>query len=70
MYKTSSGAITFNDCCFHVFNPELPFGGVGFSGQGALHGKIGFDNCSHLKPILDKKPDDQIMSRYFVAMHF
>ena len=35
-------------------NENLPFGGVGFSGMGALHGKIGFDSTSHMKPVLDK----------------
>lgn len=33
-------------------NPLLPFGGVGNSGSSSLHGKIGFDNCSHRKPIM------------------
>lgn len=33
-------------------NHRLPFGGVGNSGMSKLHGKIGFDNCSHLKSAL------------------
>jgi len=53
--ETSSGALDFNDCIFHATNHKLPFGGVGNSGTGSLHGKFGFKNCSHLKPILDKK---------------
>ena len=28
---------------------ELPFGGVGPSGQGAYHGKFGFDTFTHYK---------------------
>jgi len=38
----------------HYINNTLPFGGVGNSGSGAVHGKTGFENCSHLKPVLDK----------------
>jgi aldehyde dehydrogenase (NAD+) len=33
----------------------LPFGGVGFSGQGNYHGYAGFQTFSHFKSIL-KKP--------------
>lgn len=33
-------------------NHKLPFGGVGNSGYSSLHGQIGFNNCSHLKPVL------------------
>jgi aldehyde dehydrogenase (NAD+) len=47
-----------------VFNPNLPFGGVGYSGQGALHGQIGFDQCSHLKPVLDRSASDPVAARY------
>lgn len=36
----------------HVMNHRLPFGGVGNSGYGAVHSKQGFDNCSHMKPVL------------------
>jgi hypothetical protein len=53
--KTSSGGVTINDCCFHVFSPELPFGGVGFSGTGSVHGEYGFNQLSHLKPVLERE---------------
>jgi aldehyde dehydrogenase (NAD+) len=53
--KTSSGGVTINDCCFHVFSPDLPFGGVGFSGNGAVHGEIGFQQLSHMKPVLERE---------------
>lgn len=52
--ETSSGALSFNECVMHYINNTLPFGGVGNSGSGAVHGKTGFENCSHLKPVLDK----------------
>ena len=34
------------------------FGGVGESGMGCVHGKRGFDELSHLKPIYTKFPYD------------
>ena len=30
---------------------NLPFGGVGASGQGAYHGAAGFRTFSHMKPV-------------------
>jgi acyl-CoA reductase-like NAD-dependent aldehyde dehydrogenase len=51
---TSSGALVFNDATFQLLSPYLPFGGVGRSGYSAYHGVVGFRNCSHAKPILDK----------------
>jgi len=35
-------------------NEDFPFGGVGNSGMGVLHGKYGFESVSHLKPVFDK----------------
>lgn len=26
--ETSSGVLSFNESCFHILSPELPFGGV------------------------------------------
>ena len=54
--ETSSGALVMNDTIVHFTSPYLPFGGVGNSGIGSYHGKYGFDNMSHLKPVLDRKP--------------
>lgn len=53
--KTSSGGLVCNDCVVHFSSHYLPFGGVGKSGYSAYHGKFGFDNLSHLKPVLDRK---------------
>ena len=30
----------------------MPFGGVGYSGMGAYHGKYGFETFSHKKGII------------------
>ena len=53
--RTSSGGLVCNDCVVHFSSHYLPFGGVGKSGYSAYHGKYGFDNLSHLKPVLDRK---------------
>jgi aldehyde dehydrogenase (NAD+) len=53
--NTSSGAVVTNDTIIHFLNSDLPFGGVGGSGYSAYHGRWGFDNLSHLKPVMDKK---------------
>lgn len=52
--RTSSGAFVCNDSVVHFSSHYLPFGGVGKSGISAYHGKYGFDNLSHLKPVLDR----------------
>ena len=52
--NTSSGAFVVNDTIVQIINAELPFGGVGFSGQGRYHGKVGFETFSNMKSILVK----------------
>ena len=52
--NTSSGALDINETLAHFSSPFLPFGGVGNSGMSSYHGKWGFDNMSHLKPVLDQ----------------
>ena len=42
----------------------MGFGGVGESGMGAYHGKVGFDTFSHKKSILDKKQWIDLPMRY------
>ena len=52
--ETSSGGMVVNDTCVHIFNSDLPFGGVGHSGQGRYHGEAGFKTFSNMKSILIK----------------
>ena len=52
--NTSSGSLDINETIVHFSSPYLPFGGVGNSGMSAYHGKWGFDNMSHLKPVVDQ----------------
>ena len=56
---TSSGGVCVNHTMMHFLVPELPFGGVGASGSGAYHGRAGFEELSHRKPILRRgiRPD-------------
>jgi len=53
---TSSGSFVVNDTIYQILNTDLPFGGVGFSGQGRTHGYEGFKGFSNMKSIL-KKPE-------------
>ena len=50
----SFGGGTINDTMIHFGNSNLPFGGVGESGIGAYHGRLGFDTFSHKKGIVIK----------------
>ncbi len=50
----SFGGGVVNDSIMHLSNPNLPFGGVGFSGMGAYHGKAGFEAFTHYKSLLKK----------------
>lgn len=53
--NTSSGGACINDTIMHVAVAALPFGGVGYSGMGAYHGKASFDTFSHKKSTLHTK---------------
>ena len=57
--ETSSGALSFDAPIMHLTVPDLPFGGVGQSGQGAYHGERSFLTFSHEKAVLTKplRPD-------------
>lgn len=54
--ETSSGALVTNDALFQNFNPDLPFGGVGYSGYGRVHGEAGFLSFTNQKSVLIKPP--------------
>lgn len=50
--KHSFGGGCINNTVMHLVDPKLPFGGIGYSGSGAYHGKWGFDAFSHKKSIV------------------
>ncbi len=49
--QTLSGGVSVNDTLMHFGVHGLPFGGIGPSGQGAIHGRAGFDTFSKLLPV-------------------
>ena len=50
--KTYSGNAGINDVVLQFVMMNLPFGGVGYSGMGAYHGKRSFDIFSHERAVL------------------
>lgn len=50
--KLPFGGGALNNAIVHLANPDLPFGGIGNSGNGHYHGKFGFDTFSHAKAIM------------------
>ncbi len=58
------GGGCINDVIIHLATSSMGFGGVGESGMGAYHGKIGFDTFSHRKSIVDKKTWLDLPMRY------
>lgn len=52
--EISFGGGAINDAIMHITNHHLPFGGVGDSGIGNYHGKVGFEAFSHQKSIFEK----------------
>lgn len=48
---TSSGAFVVNETITQMASSHLPFGGVGKSGYGRLHGETGFINFSNPKSV-------------------
>jgi len=53
-----------NDTIVHLGNPNMHFGGVGESGMGGYHGKMGFYTFSHQKSVLKKSNLIDIPLRY------
>jgi aldehyde dehydrogenase (NAD+) len=49
---TQSGGVGVNDVSLHLVHSKLPFGGVGKSGIGRYQGKFGFEEFSHLRPVI------------------
>jgi len=47
-----SGGACVNNASWHLTNHKLPFGGRGYSGMGAYHGKTSMDTFSHRKSVL------------------
>ena len=52
--KIPSGNALFNDVLCHFANPFVPFGGLGTSGNGALHGKHYFEQLQQKRGVMTK----------------
>ncbi len=64
MSRFQFGGGCVNDVVIHLATSEMGFGGVGESGMGAYHGRIGFEAFSHTKSIVDKKTWMDLPMRY------
>ena len=53
--NTHSGGVCVNDTLMHVGADDAPFGGIGDSGMGQYHGKVGFLTFSKSKTVLRSK---------------
>ena len=62
--RIAYGGGCINDVIIHLATSEMGFGGVGESGMGAYHGKVGFDTFSHIKSIVNKKTWIDLPMRY------
>lgn len=60
----SFGGGCINDTIIHLATTNMGFGGVGASGMGAYHGRVGFNTFSHHKSIVDKKTWLDLPMRY------
>ena len=60
----SFGGGCINDTIIHLATTQMGFGGVGDSGMGSYHGKVGFDTFSHKKSMVDKKTWIDLPMRY------
>ncbi len=62
--RCSYGGGCVNDVVIHLATSCMGFGGVGESGMGAYHGKVGFDTFTHYKSMVDKKTWIDLPMRY------
>lgn len=58
------GGGCINDTVVHLATSRMGFGGVGASGMGSYHGKVGFETFSHRKSILKKHQWIDVPVRY------
>lgn len=60
----SFGGGCINDTIVHLATSEMGFGGVGGSGMGSYHGRVGFETFSHRKSIIKKSNWIDLPMRY------
>ncbi|TXS96114.1 coniferyl aldehyde dehydrogenase [Parahaliea maris] len=52
--QTTSGGVSVNAVASHVGCDDLPFGGIGMSGQGNYRGRDGFKTFSHARAVYEE----------------
>ena len=62
--RIAFGGGCVNDVIIHLATSEMGFGGVGESGMGAYHGRVGFETFSHMKSMVNKKTWLDLPMRY------
>lgn len=62
--NTTAGGSCVNTLIIHLANPDLPFGGVGYSGMGNYHGFFGFRTFSHERAVLHQSALDTLKMFY------
>lgn len=62
--KTQSGSAGINDTVIQIASPYLPYGGVGWSGQGRYHGKKSFETFSNMRSVIIKSNLLDVSLRY------
>ena len=68
--ETSSGGACINDTIMHIANKNLPFGGVGNSGQGKYHGKNSFLVFSNSRSVVSTPTWIDLPLRYVPFKYF
>jgi len=56
--RTHAGGMCLNHTLLHIAVDDMPFGGIGPSGMGAVHGREGFDSLSHRKSVYSQSRID------------
>lgn len=64
------GGGCINDTIIHLATSEMGFGGVGHSGMGSYHGKVGFETFSHRKSVVKKYNWIDLSMRYHPYMEW
>lgn len=62
--NTTAGGTCINNTVIHFANHNLPFGGVGASGNGNYHGFWGFKTFSHERAVLRQGRIDMLKQIY------
>lgn len=64
MSEVPSGGGMINEVVMHFINMNAPFGGVGDSGMGNYHGRVGFEAFSHFKTVMSKPTWFELFLKY------